>query len=633
MTDELRHFLDSRALSAADSSVEVTALTLADYRKLGNQALAQGETFLAYDIVTEGLRSEPADLRLLQHQALALARSGSPQKANSVLRQLQASGHRDEETLGLLARTHKDLWQLATEPAEKHAELRRCFELYREAYELTHGYYPGINAAAMGLLLSETKIARQLAREVLAICATGDCASEDYWTEATRGEAALISGDLATAAEHYGRAGQLGRGRFADLSSTRRQARLLCDHLLHAPSRFDACFGIPNVVAFSGHMIDAPDRAAPRFPAAAEARVRAELDARLAALDAGFGFCAAACGADLLFIEAMLARGAEVHVVLPLARDAFRRASLENGAPGDWGARYESALQAATSVTYVGKEAAPENAMVFEFGNRMIAGLARIKARTLDTRVFPLAVWDGRAGDGEGGTDAFVRLWQARSIQVELIEPNPEAAISSGNPTMNNPPPAADAPAFPQVIKAMLFADVAGYGKLTDETIPHFVTHFLGRTAGLIARHPDAPLLKNTWGDAFYFVFDTVAAAGRFSLDLRDLIDATPWSELGLPNGLRIRIGLHAGPVFAIVDPIIAQQTFTGFHVSRTARIEPITEEGQIYVSQAFAALAEAEGATRDFVCDYVGQKTLPKKSGVFPFYLLRRRVPAVTTK
>ncbi|MBV9127601.1 MAG: hypothetical protein JO117_05885, partial [Verrucomicrobia bacterium] len=57
------------------------------------------------------------------------------------------------------------------------------------------------------------------------------------------------------------------------------------------------------------------------------------------------------------------------------------------------------------------------------------------------------------------------------------------------------------------------------------------------------------------------------------------------------------------------------------------------TEEGQIYVSQAFAALAEAEGATRDFVCDYVGQKALPKKSGVFPFYLLRRRVPAVTTK
>ena len=132
--------------------------------------------------------------------------------------------------------------------------------------------------------------------------------------------------------------------------------------------------------------------------------------------------------------------------------------------------------------------------------------------------------------------------------------------------------------------------------------------------------------MKNTWGDAFYFVFDHVAAAGRFSLDLRDLIDAADWPALGLPGGLRIRIGLHAGPVFAIVDPVIAQESFTGFHVSRTARIEPIAEEGQIYVSQAFAALAEAEGATRDFECDYVGQKALPKKSGVLPFYLLRRR-------
>ncbi len=632
LAGELRQYLALRG-GAAVAEASAPPLTLGDYRRLGGQALAAGETFLAYDIVSEGLRLDPADLRLLQLQALALARSGSPQKANAVLRQLQSSGHRDEETLGLLARTHKDLWQLADDPEEKRAELRRCFELYHEAYGLNRGYYAGINAAAMGLLLGETDTARRLAREVLALCETGECGSEDYWTEATRGEAALISGDTEKAALHYGRAGQLGRGRHADLSSTRRQARLLCEHLFGASERMkmDPHFGVPHVIAFSGHMIDAPDRAAPRFPREAEATVRAEIDAQLEKLNAGFGYCAAACGADILFIEAMLARDAEVHIVLPLAEEVFRKTSVERGPDAeDWGRRFDEALRNASSVVTLGKEASADNATAFEFGNRMIGGLARIKARTLDTRVVPLAVWDGRPGDGEGGAASFVNLWRALGAEAAVITP-PAPATTAAPRAENSPLPAPQpqptAEVFPQVIKAMLFADIAGYSKLTDDTIPAFVTHFLGKTAELIAVHPDAPILKNTWGDAFYFVFDTVAAAGRFALDLRDFIDATPWTELGLPKGLRIRIGLHAGPVFACIDPVIAQQTFTGFHVSRTARIEPITEEGQIYVSQAFAALAEIEGAARDFVSDYVGQKALPKKSGVFPFYLLRRRL------
>jgi len=33
-------------------------------------------------------------------------------------------------------------------------------------------------------------------------------------------------------------------------------------------------------------------------------------------------------------------------------------------------------------------------------------------------------------------------------------------------------------------------------------------------------------------------------------------------------------------------------------HVSRAARIEPITPPGQVYASQAFAALAAAENVT-----------------------------------
>ena len=608
----------------------------AQRRDQAAQALAHGETFLAYDLAAEGLEEVPGDARLLQLQALALARSGSPHQAALVLRRLQAAGHRDEETLGLLARTHKDLWRLAADPAEREAEGRRGFALYEEAFRAHRGCYSGVNAAAMALLLGETDLARSLAREVVDLCDDpGGRDGGDYWREASRGEAALIAGDVARAAEHYQRAGQLGRGRDADVASTRRQARLLCGRLFGEPGRLDACFAVATVVAFAGHRPDAPDRPAPRFPPGEEARVRGELDALLAEVGAGIGYCAAASGADLLFIEAMLARGAEVHIVLPLPEAEFRRESVEGAGGGDdWGQRFDEALVRAASVTRVDREASTDPTLAFEFGNRLLSGLARIRARALDSRVVPVAVWDGGTdGDGPGGTAAFCALWQALGATPRVVDPRPNAGrVAAAAASAADGARGQAVSGLPQVIRALLFADVAGYGKLTDRLIPAFVEHFLGRAASLLGGLPegDRPLFRNTWGDAFYLVFRTVGAAGRAALDLRDLVADTDWTTCGLPAGLRLRIGLHAGPVFACVDPVLGQPTFTGFHVSRTARIEPITEEGQIFVSQAFAALAETEPDARperpDFVCDYVGRRVLPKRAGVFPFYLLRRR-------
>jgi class 3 adenylate cyclase len=130
--------------------------------------------------------------------------------------------------------------------------------------------------------------------------------------------------------------------------------------------------------------------------------------------------------------------------------------------------------------------------------------------------------------------------------------------------------------------------------------------------------------MKNTWGDGLYFVFANVRAAGQFALDLRDRVRTTDWTTKGLP-AMNIRIGLHAGPVYACTDPVTLRANFIGPHVSRAARIEPITPPGQIYTSQAFAALAAAEGV-KDFRCEYVGQTPMAKKYGTFPTYVLLRR-------
>ena len=161
-------------------------------------------------------------------------------------------------------------------------------------------------------------------------------------------------------------------------------------------------------------------------------------------------------------------------------------------------------------------------------------------------------------------------------------------------------------------IRAMLFADVVGYSRLREEHIPLFLNHFMGCVASHIADSPYAPITKNAWGDAVYLVFRNVRDAGHFALELAETINNTNWEERGLPKGLNFRIALHAGPVYACTHPVHERNTYTGTHVSRAARLEPITPEGQVYASQAFVALAAAEGIT-GVTCEYVGRISLPK--------------------
>jgi class 3 adenylate cyclase len=160
---------------------------------------------------------------------------------------------------------------------------------------------------------------------------------------------------------------------------------------------------------------------------------------------------------------------------------------------------------------------------------------------------------------------------------------------------------------------------------LTEDELPLFVRHFLGAIGELATTSQHAPVMKNTWGDGLYFVFNGVRDAGRFALELCDRVASTDWTEKGLPKDLNLRIALHAGPVYSCIDPVTRQPNYIGTHVSRAARIEPITPPGQVYASQAFAALASAQHVT-EFTCDYVGQTPLAKGYGIFPTYHVRPR-------
>jgi class 3 adenylate cyclase/tetratricopeptide (TPR) repeat protein len=612
------------------------------YRLLGERMLKLGEPLVAYDVVAEGMKSFPQDLRLHQLLALALARSGAVGPANSVLEHLYRNGHRDEETIGLLARTHKDLAREEEDVSKASQHLRRAYEFYTQGYEKSGGYWSGINAATLALLLGERDRAAALARQVREqgrqrLRGVAEADGERYWLVSTLGEAALLLGDWTEAENWYGQAAELGRGDWGSLQSTRHNARLLMQCL--APDedggRIERLFRFPSVVVFAGHMVDRDDRPVARFPPRLESRVKDAIQKCLNKLNAGFGYASGACGSDILFHEVMLEMKGESYVILPYEKERFIKDCVETVRGSDWGKRLEKVIAQAIELQEVSKQTQMSSTVSYEFANLMLHGLASVRAEQLETKLVPVAVWDGKAGNGLGGTAGTVERWRRLGLHVEVIDL--AEILRSECPDL-----AGQAPTFPATvpnhgseassefapeIRALLFADVEGFSNLTDEEVPLFAQHFLGLAGRLAAESEHQPLTKNTWGDGLYFVFSNVGDAGQFALDLRDAVRNTDWSKRGLP-GLNLRIGLHAGPVYSCRDPVTQRTNYIGANVSRAARIEPITPTGQVYASQAFAALAAAEGV-KEFCCDYVGQTSMAKKYGTFPTYVVLRRKTA----
>jgi len=595
------------------------------YQQVGERALQLGKPLLAYDALEEALKLRPRSARVRQLQALALLRSGATERANALLAELDREGAADEETLGLLARTHKDLALRSADPAARDAALDRAQRAYERAYRLTGGYWTGINAATLAFVLGRDDAASALARPVRERCkaivdAGSYGADEHYWVLATLGEAALVLRDVGEAEECYAKAAELGRGRFGDLASTRRNARLLLDRLEVDRSRIERLLRVPRVAVFTGHMIDTPGRPVPRFPAEMEDQAKRAIRERLVQHDARVGFAAGACGGDILFLETILELGGEVNVILPYARDEFVQDSVAIAGP-DWIRRLDRLVDRAAQLVIASPERFDAGSASYDYANALLLGLATIRAEQLETDTVPIALWDGRPG-GDGGTASVVADWRRRSRRVDVI------SLADGSPARESeaataePAPAITADRDARIM-AIFFADAVHYSRLTDRQIPRFFEEFLGP----IGRLADdfQPALRNTWGDGLYLVFADIRDAGMFALGVADLVTKTDWGTKGLPTGLSLRIALHAGPVYPCRDPVTGQTNYVGSHVSRGARIEPITPPGQVYSSQAFAALAAADGV-REFVCEYAGQTLWAKGYGTFPTYHVRRR-------
>ena len=605
------------------------------HQSLGEKVLRMGEPLVAYDVVTRGLELWPGDVRLRQLQALALARSGAGQRAAKQLMQLREQGCADEETLGLLARTSKDLGLKTADPEARRNHFRRAFELYSEAYQRTSGVWTGINAAAMAVALGDLAEARVLAGGVRARCRdelkrVETNGGDRYWSVATLGEAALILGDWSEAIEHYTSLSDLAPERFGDLSSTRRNARLILDCLGTDRAFIDRCFRLPRVVLFYGGSFALRTPAWRGWPRGLEEQMRGVIGARLREVNGRIGYSSAVCVPDLLFLEALLEAGGEAHVVLPYKREQLLQDWGDSFPKDSWGERYDRAVERAEVLTASSHKMSGN--IAHEYSHKFLTGLAAVRAQQLETGLVRwVASRDAPVGELADPAD-FAQDLSALGHDVEVLDLDALMRMAGAAPAVigaSRPeaPPVESEPKRPRMtsrIAAIFFGDVAGFSKLTEEQSVGFVLHFLEMVAVTLKALPAPPLVKNTWGDGLYIVLASMRDAGNLALDLCDRISQTDWQKLGLPASLGLRIALHAGPVFECIDPVTEHLTCVGTHVSQAARIEPITPPNQVYASRGFAALAAAEGLT-DFLCEYMGQTPLAKGYGVYPIYHVRR--------
>lgn len=639
---------------------------LEEYERMVREAVSSGQILTAIEVARDGLRRFRESRMLRQQLALGLAQTGALDAAREVLDGLMKESGGDEETLCLLGRVYKELWRRANTPEEAAKALEQACKCYGDAFNLTGSYYAGINLAFTLAAAGERVFAEDVAGKVAKSCREqikkfGDEA--DGWLLATMAEALTHQRSTAEAAKYYSRAAKLFQGRWRDLASMRRQAREIVGFGTKGPEMsktrwsdlasvrrrareffgieeqgqewLDRCFEFPSVVVFSGHMIDAPGRTPPRFPPEREAEIREEIRRELVRVRAGFGYSSAACGGDIIFCECLLEMGAKVHLVLPCPVDAFKRQSV-SFAGADWERRFHNVLGNATTVLianaseYTANAADPASSKTLVYANRIITGLAVLQAQALDFELRAIALWNGEPSTMAGGTGSLVSEWEQRQLKPHIIRLHPPvtaAAVPAAVEPAEKIPAAAETkiPTVPQEIKAMAFAEIVNYKKISEGQISAYIHEFKGAVARLIAELPSAPAISESWGGSHYFVYDGLRDAAFFALELRDLVARTPWSEHGLPADFGIRIVLHAGPVFAYVDPVMQRVTCIGAHVARAARINPITPQGQVYVSQEFAALCGAEGVA-DVSFEFLGRLPTAKLFEDAPLYRLDRK-------
>ena len=562
---------------------------------------------------------------LTYHHVWAVARSGATARALQLFSEYRLGERRDYKTEGLYARILKDR-ALKTMPAERPEALSRAAQAYQVVHDHHGGHWPAVNAATLHLLAGSEDTARHWAAVAVEECMreTAGTDLDGYFRSASMAEASLVLGDVETATRELWRAGTYDAVGHATRATTRKQLRLVCQANRLDPDIL-SLIDVPMVIYYAGHIISPPG-AAGRFPADQEGRVADQIGQLFDDRKAGFAFGSLAAGADILIAEACRERGIDLHVVLPFDDDEFIETSVRPAGEG-WVERFHACLdwcregetRGVASVNHTTEGSFLGDESLFLYGAQFAMGMAVLRARNLDTEARMFAVFDGVRGKGVG-TDGNIALWTGIGLECDIVD------LKDGTKSR----PAARAPVtdaeFPtRHPRAILYGDVDGYSELKEEDLARFNNTIMAAISRVLDRYGEHVLYRNSFGDAVYLVFDGAVAAAQCGLAIQKVFDEAEFRRSETGAKLSFRLGGHFGPLFYGTDFIRNEPSFFGSHVTKVARVEPITPPGAVYVTEPMAAALALSGAD-DIECDYVGVVALAKDYGEFRMYVLRER-------
>jgi Tetratricopeptide Repeats-Sensor len=405
----------------------------------------------------------------------------SSQALDRVLAHGELAAYRRAEIQSLVGRNAKTLWQRnweaqPSEQARREAALAspfllKSFEAYDRGFLLDRNhFYSGLNAA--GLLTVLISLARDLNQvwtgafesdkqaadrleELEAhrtkLVAGVDLAFEteqarldregepDIWFEISKADlACLISKRPQYVASAYRRAlakaQDFHRNSAAQQLVLYEQLGVLPDNAraaltVVAPSASPGKLRPPRTILFTGHRLDEPGRVTPRFPAHHEARAREAIEAAVRSErdTAGteiVGIAGGASGGDILFHEVCQGLSVPTTLYLPFPADDYVAASVQDAGPG-WIARFHRLAQRLPTRVLQDSAALPvwlrrrPGYTIWDRNNLWMLQNALVRGGAHTT---VLALWDGGAGDGPGGTQHMVEAARKRGARTIVLD-------------------------------------------------------------------------------------------------------------------------------------------------------------------------------------------------------------------
>lgn len=197
-----------------------------------------------------------------------------------------------------------------------------------------------------------------------------------------------------------------------------------------APAVESVASGPKRVLLFTGHMIDAPGRAEPRFPADKVEVAKRKIAEAVAAEQqiAGgiaYGIAGGANGGDILFHQVCEEMNIPTHVYLAVPREQYIRASVAAAGP-QWIEEFNRLVRTRPVRVLCDSKELPrwlQDKPEYNIWQRNnLWNLYNAFAAAGGENVTLIALWNGTTGDGAGGTADMVEKAQERGAKTIILD-------------------------------------------------------------------------------------------------------------------------------------------------------------------------------------------------------------------